>query len=206
MADNGAPGGGRRWKWALLAVGALVLFGMLVGRAWNPPAAPPGPAASFEITELPVPMAAPELRVETGSEKPFSLDSARGQVLLVNFWATWCPPCLEEMPSLTALSGEMQKLYPGRFQVVAVSVDEGWEPVRKLYGQSRPGGMVLGLDRAQQATRAYYCTARGGCPSSYKFPESYIVDGRGRLVAYVVGSRDWSHPEIRRFLRSLIGG
>jgi hypothetical protein len=61
-------------------------------------------------------------------------------------------------------------------------------------------------DAAQDATRSYYCAARGRCPDSYKFPETYIVDGTGRLVAYVVGPRDWSSPAIRRYLERLLEG
>ena len=61
-------------------------------------------------------------------------------------------------------------------------------------------------DPEQIATRAYYCAARGACPDSYKFPETYIVDREGRLVAYIVGPRDWSTPAARQFLERLIEG
>jgi hypothetical protein len=66
-------------------------------------------------------------------------------------------------------------------------------------------GLTVALDPDQRTTVAYYCAARGGCPDSYKFPESYIVDKNGRLVAFVVGPRDWSIPTARAFLEALIG-
>jgi hypothetical protein len=104
------------------------------------------------------------------------------------------------------LGRELAREYPGRFRMVAVSVDEGWDVVQEFFGGTLPSGLLVTLDRTQQATRAYYCTARGGCPERFMFPESYIVDREGRLVAYVVGPRDWSGPAPRRFLRRLLDG
>ena len=171
--------------------------------------APGGRAASeFGIDPAPGEQApAVELTAQDGSH--LSLASLRGKVVFVNFWATWCPPCREEMPSMLALGRELEARHPGRFEMLAVSVDDGWGPVRAFlaappYG-GRTEGMTVALDRPDQATTvAYYCAARGGCPGEYKFPESYIVDRRGRLVAYVVGPRDWSDPRARTYLESLI--
>lgn len=102
------------------------------------------------------------------------------------------------------LGRELAREYPGRFRMVAVSVDEGWDVVQQFFGGAPPQGLLVALDRSQGATRAYYCAARGGCPADYKFPESYIVDGRGQLVAFVIGPRDWTDPAALRFLRRLI--
>jgi len=152
--------------------------------------------------------AAPAIDLVTMDGRPFSLASLRGKVVFVNFWATWCPPCREEMPSMVQLGRELAARYPGRFEMVAVSVDDTWDPVREFLGGppylGKPGVTVL-LDPNQVATRAYYCTARGGRCPDLKFPESYIVDASGRLVAYVVGPRDWSDPAARAFLESLLG-
>ena len=109
---------------------------------------------------------------------------------------------------MVQLGRELAARYPGRFEMVAVSVDDTWDPVREFLGGppylGKPGVTVL-LDPNQVATRAYYCTARGGRCPDLKFPESYIVDASGRLVAYVVGPRDWSDPAARAFLESLLG-
>jgi thiol-disulfide isomerase/thioredoxin len=190
----------------LAAVLALALALSAAGCRRGPP--PAADAAGFGIDaargeEAP----AVELTAQDGSH--LSLASLKGQVVLVNFWATWCPPCREEMPSMIALGRELEARHPGKFKLVAVSVDEGWDPVRAFiagapYGGKTPGCTVA-LDRPDQATTiAYYCAARGGCPGEYKFPESYIVDRRGRLVSYVVGPRDWSDPRARTYLESLI--
>ncbi len=197
---------GRRGLRLVLAALALVaVLAVPAYRAWDVWVEQPRADEAFDITRIrPVP--APDLGTETRGGKPFRLADHRGQVLFVNFWATWCPPCSAEMPSMLQLGWELQREYPGRFRMVAVSVDEGWDVVQQFFGGALPPGLLVTLDRTQDATRAYYCAARGGCPDQFLFPESYIVDGEGRLVAYVVGPRDWSGQPPRRFLRRLLGG
>ena len=137
--------------------------------------------------------------------KPFTLAEARGQVVFVNFWATWCPPCREEMPSMLQLGRELAARHPGKFRMVAVSVDDGWPEVLQFFGgpAARAASTCI-RDPEQAVTREYYCLARGGCPDSFKFPETYVVDASGKLVSYVVGPRDWTDPAARRFLERLI--
>ena len=189
-------------KVTLLGALALLVFGC---RREGPP---PPFAAEFGIDAARGEDApAFELAAQDGTK--VSLSSCRGQVVFVNFWATWCPPCREEMPSMMALGRELEARHPGKFRMVAISVDEGWDPVRAFFAGPPYGGatspLTVVLDRPDQGTTlAYYCAARGGCPGEYKFPESYIVDRRGRLVAYVVGPRDWSDPRPRAYLEDLL--
>jgi thiol-disulfide isomerase/thioredoxin len=159
--------------------------------------------AVFGIDRIDLP--APPIDVPAVGGGRFSLASARGQVVFVNFWATWCTPCRDEMPSMVRLGQELERAHPGRFRMVAVSVDETPEPIAEFFAGAPPPGLVVGLDPDQRVTRAYYCSARGRCPDSLKFPETYIVDASGRLVAYLVGPRDWSLPEARLFLERLLG-
>ena len=110
---------------------------------------------------------------------------------------------------MMALGRELEARHPGKFRMVAISVDEGWDPVRAFFAGPPYAGatspLTVVLDHPDQGTTlAYYCAARGGCPGEYKFPESYIVDGRGKLVAYVVGPRDWSDPRPRAYLEDLL--
>jgi thiol-disulfide isomerase/thioredoxin len=151
---------------------------------------------------------APPLDITALDGARLKVEQFRGQVLFVNFWATWCPPCRAEMPSMLALGRDLEARYPGKFRMLAVSVDDGWNPVKEFFAappyQGNTQGLTVALDEEQKVTSAYYCSARGGCPDSFKFPESYIVDKNGRLVAYVVGPRNWDHPTARAYLESLI--
>jgi hypothetical protein len=102
------------------------------------------------------------------------------------------------------LGRELSARKPGKFKMVAVSVDDGWDEVLKFFSGKLPGGLQITRDPDQAVTRAYYCAARGSCPDSFKFPETYIVDASGNLVSYVVGPRDWSDPAALRWLERLI--
>ena len=110
---------------------------------------------------------------------------------------------------MVRLGQELARRHPGKFRMVAVSVDDGWDPVKRVLRRAAVLRPAAGASRSRstpirRSTRAYYCTARGFCPD-IKFPETYIVDQAGRLVAYVVGPRDWNHPAARAFLERLIG-
>jgi cytochrome oxidase Cu insertion factor (SCO1/SenC/PrrC family) len=150
---------------------------------------------------------APPLELTGLDGKPISLASLHGQVVAVNFWATWCPPCREEMPSMIALGKDLAARHPGRFKMVAVSLDEKADTVRDYLEAlgADAGGVSVAMDTADQSTTtAFYCAARAGCPDDYKLPETYIVDGSGRLVGYVVGPRDWSTPAAREYFEQLL--
>src|SRR5512133_377490 len=189
-----------------LAAAALLLAGCKESRK---PALSQAELDRFGV-ERSAAVQAPPIELTTIDGARFSLASAKGQVVLVNFWATWCPPCRAEMPSMLALGRELEAKHPGKFKMVAVSVDDGWDPVREFFAAppymgSTAGATVVLDDANQSATMGYYCAARGGCPDSYKFPESYIVDGSGKLVSMIIGPREWSAPIARAYLEQLIG-
>ena len=110
---------------------------------------------------------------------------------------------------MLSLGRQLEQSHPGKFRMIAVSLDEGWDPIRAFFASPPYGGktspLTVALDRKDQATTvAYYCAARGGCPGEYKLPESYIVDRSGHLVSYVVGPRDWSDPRARAYIEQLL--
>jgi thiol-disulfide isomerase/thioredoxin len=151
-------------------------------------------------------VAAPPATVQLSDGRPFVLGRSTGEVVFLNFWATWCPPCAAEMPSMLQLGQDLARRHPNKFRMVAVSVDDAWPEIWQFFGGKLPPSAIWALDTDLVATRAYYCAARGGCPDSFKFPETYVLDGKGRIVAYIVGPRDWSDPAARRFLERLIEG
>jgi thiol-disulfide isomerase/thioredoxin len=109
---------------------------------------------------------APDFTLKDASGRSWSLRSLRGRPVLLNFWATWCPPCVEEMPSLENLSRRIGD----RLTVITVSVDEDWETVKKFF----PGGTSLSvlLDRDKEVPKRY---------GTEKYPETFLIDSAGRL-------------------------
>ncbi len=210
---NEVPPTGRGVKTAAAAI-AAVAVALFAWQTWQTISSRPdvvrqsprSAASDFGIDRANAPAPAIDLVALDGSR--FSLAAARGQVVFVNFWATWCPPCRDEMPSMVRLGQELAARYPGKFRMVAVSVDDGLDPVKAYFSappfSGPPSGLTIALDDGQAVTKAYYCTARGGVCPDLKFPETYIVDKAGRLIAYIVGPRDWAHPAARAFLEDLI--
>ncbi len=130
---------------------------------------------------------APDFTVSDGLTT-VHLASYRGHVVLLNFWATWCPPCIQEMPGLIELHHESPDL-----AILAVSVDE--DPVAySSYIARRHVDLITVRDPAQKAANLFHTEG---------WPETYIIDRQGVIRRKIVGDPDWSNPEIRAFLKSL---
>ena len=115
----------------------------------------------------------------------------RGHVVLVNFWATWCVPCREEMPSLERLRASLRGR---RFTVLAVNLAEPESRIRKFL-EAVPVGFPVLLDRDTQAARAWQAKL---------LPATYIVGPDGAIRYRHVGELDWSKPEVRETILALI--
>jgi thiol-disulfide isomerase/thioredoxin len=137
-----------------------------------------------------IPVAAPDFTLAMRDGRMVSLSSLRGEVVLVNFWATWCETCRVEIPSLEKLATRTRDR---RFQIVAVSVDENWEAVEKFFSDGTPLSIVLDTPRA--TPRAY---------GTEKFPESFLVDRDGMIRAFIVSERDWSSPDVEECVEALM--
>ncbi len=208
-AGQQTPEQGGKGKAVAIAAVALFVVAAAGWTSWQlwvegPRQAEAAREKAFDVTQVARPAPAPPVLGFTVEGKPFTLAEARGQVVFVNFWATWCPPCREEMPSMLQLGRDLAARHPGKFRMVAVSVDDGWPEVMQFFAGRLPGGIDVVRDPDQAVTREYYCLARGSCPDSFKFPETYVVDPSGKLVSYVVGPRDWNDPAARAFLERLI--
>lgn len=123
-----------------------------------------------------------------------ALAEQRGRVVFVNFWATWCPPCRDEAPSLERLYAD---LHGEGFEILAVSIDAAGqestvEAFRREYGLSFP---IL-LDPGKDAHDAYGVTG---------VPETYLIDAQGRLAERFIGPRNWDDPRYARVVRRLLG-
>ena len=116
-----------------------------------------------------------------------TLADLRGKSVMVHFWATWCEPCRDELPGLLTLTSELAAT--GRFELVAVAVDDDWEAIRRFFAGSIPRPIVR-PDAAEVHRRFGAST----------LPDTYLVDARGRLVVRYAGSRDWRTPGAREHL------
>ncbi len=112
------------------------------------------------------------------------LHALRGQVVFVNIWATWCPPCIEEMPTIQHL---YERLHGKGLTILAVSLDALGAQVVAPFMQQRRLSFPTLLDTMNLTQRLYQTTG---------VPESFIVDKRGILVEKIVGPRDWVHPQM----------
>lgn len=124
--------------------------------------------------------------------KNISLSSLKGKVVLLNFWASWCPPCLEEMPSLQVL---YKKLQSKPFELLAVNIDEDGVSSALPVVQKLDLNFPILLDPPQETTRKY---------GTIGVPETYIIDTNGIVVEKIFGPRDWSKPENQASIEVLL--
>ncbi|MCC6620282.1 MAG: TlpA family protein disulfide reductase [Deltaproteobacteria bacterium] len=158
------------------------------------------PAIGAELVDLPLTAEQAGWRLETASGQAITLGQLpTDRLVFLNFWATWCPPCREELPSMLRLQSEMR----GRaFMMVAVGYDETWEQVREFFAQWRgamPGPDQLVLLRDPQQEEGTTLRERFG---TTKLPDTYVLYG-GRIVARFVNARNWADPSIMSYFRQL---
>jgi peroxiredoxin len=124
--------------------------------------------------------------------KQVSLGDYKGKVVFLNIWATWCPPCREEMPSMEKLYKELRG---EDFEILAVSIDTaGVTAVAPFMKEFHPSFLVL-LDPAGKIKNLYGTTG---------VPESFIINKEGRIEKIIIGPMDWATPDAVRFFRDLI--
>ncbi|MFQ5895481.1 MAG: TlpA disulfide reductase family protein [Nitrospinota bacterium] len=123
-----------------------------------------------------------------------ALSDYRGKVVVVNIWATWCPPCLAEMPSMERL---YQKLKGEGFEILGVSVDVMGREVVEPFTRRLKITYPIPLDVRGTIKKLYGITG---------VPESFILNREGVLVRKVVGAIEWDRPEVLAFFRELLKG
>lgn len=121
------------------------------------------------------------------------LSDYRGKLVIVNFWATWCPPCEREIPSMERT---YRKFKHRGLVILGIEEGEGWETVEPVAEQMKITYPVL-LDRDESVSRRYKIIG---------LPTSYLIDPRGRIVDVLVGGRNWTNPGLRARLARLLPG
>jgi cytochrome c biogenesis protein CcmG/thiol:disulfide interchange protein DsbE len=135
---------------------------------------------------------APPFKLPALAGGEVELGSFRGRLTLVNFWATWCPPCVEEMPSLERLH---RALAPEGLVVLGVSVDEDEGALRHFLSEHGVTFPVLRDPGGRVAAGAYHATG---------YPETFVIDEAGLVRAQYVGPAEWDTPEALDHFRGLL--
>ncbi len=181
---------------ATLLVG-LAFLAWLLTLSRGLPAAPAGadPYVALALIRLSPPTAAKAFSVPLLAGGTASLDDYRGRVVFLNFWATWCVPCREEMPAIERLN---QRLAAKGLAVLAVSIDTGpeAEAVRRFVAEHRLT-FPIGLDPSLRVVDLYGIRA---------LPATFLVDRRGRVLAQALGPREWDGPDAVSFVERLLAG
>jgi thiol-disulfide isomerase/thioredoxin len=171
---------------------AVALLALLAGVAlWGHGRERPEAERPLDVVRL-TPAPAPDFTLHDLAGRPVRLADFRGRVVFLNFWATWCAPCREEIPALQTLARD---LAARGLVVLAVNYEERPDVVR-AFARDTDLGLAVLLDADGAAARQYRVTG---------LPASFFVDRGGALVGSVFGVRDWRGPAARVYVDGLLG-
>lgn len=188
---------------------ALIAFALILHRSGVPTGADtsvraaaevtPSPHPGFKFTPLAKPRLLPQLQFVDGEGRVLSLADFRGKVVLLNIWATWCPPCRAEMPTLDRLQAKLGG--PG-FEVLALSIDQEGVPLVKAFYQE-VGLKALRIYIEESGMSLLALNVVG-------LPATLLIDPRGREIGRTLGPAEWDSPGvitvIRRYLDAASAG
>ncbi|MFQ5881741.1 MAG: peroxiredoxin family protein [Candidatus Methylomirabilales bacterium] len=169
---------GTRPPWGSVALLLLLLLMVLPARAQHPAPESDHLAPDFSLPDL--------------QGKMVSLSQYKGKVVLLNFWATWCPPCRLEMPTMEKA---YRKYKAQGFKVVAVSVDAGPKSVVNHFLRELGLSFQVLLDPQMATLRTF---------RSFSLPTSFVIDRQGVIRFRELGYRDWTDPESTKLLEALL--
>jgi thiol-disulfide isomerase/thioredoxin len=151
-----------------------------------------GTLARFELAKTPKPL--PDFAFVNAEDKPLKLSDYKGKVVLVNFWATWCAPCVKEMPSLDKLQAEMGR---DKFIVLPLSLDGPSKPkVAPFYQDKKLTELGIYFDKGRKTMQAVDVNV---------LPTSILVDAEGRELGRIEGEADWEKPEAVALMKAAVG-
>lgn len=169
---------------AIVAIGLITLVG---------PSVASDPFASLKMSRLPAGSQAASFELTGLDGKVVKSSELAGKVVLINFWATWCGPCKEEMPSLARLQ---QQLDPSRFALLTITTDLQRQGIAQFLARLGVTLPVL-FDEDQEVSRAFM--VRG-------LPTTVVIARDGSLLGRAVGPRPWDSPEIVAAMRQMMEG
>ncbi|HKJ04951.1 MAG TPA: TlpA disulfide reductase family protein [Geopsychrobacteraceae bacterium] len=137
---------------------------------------------------------APDFTLEDMQGNKVSLSDFKGKIVMINFWATWCPPCIEEMPSMEKL---YKKLGKEDFVILAINIEPDAREYVAEFLAKNPYTYPVLLDGESLVQELY---------GAYRLPETVIVNRQGEIVNRVVGGRDWMDETMIQLLASMVNG
>ncbi len=159
-----------------------------VGAVWIKSLVPPdSPSGSLQFLS-----AAAELPIYDRAGAKTDLAKEKGKIFIIHFWATWCPPCVEEIPALSRFWDN----YRTRSDVglYAISVDKDWKTIEEFM-KKNPSAIPLFHDPGATTAKRFGTT---------QYPETYVVNDKGRVLFRVQGAVSWSDPEFRSRIDQLL--
>ena len=149
-----------------------------------------GAADDQSLTPISGQPAAPDFDLKDPEGRPQRLADYRGKPVILNFWATWCPPCREEMPSMQRA---YEKLAAEGIAVVAINVGEDAQTIAQFL-EEEPVDVALPMDTDSKVAQRYHMKG---------LPTTYVIDPDGRLAYRAMGSREWDDPSLLEQVRAL---
>lgn len=172
---------------------AMLLVVWYLGLGGPAGATPPFRGQLGEFSVHPTPKPTPDIHFTDANGVTRSLADFSGRVVLLNFWATWCAPCVEEMPALDRLQG---RLGGPDFAVVAISIDrQGADVVAPFLEKLGIGQLARYFDRSGASMRAF--ALRG-------LPTTLLIDEQGREIGRLEGAAHWDSPQAEAFIRHFL--
>jgi thiol-disulfide isomerase/thioredoxin len=171
----------------LTAIFAVALAA--AGAVWIKSLVPPeSPSGSLQFLS-----AAPELPIFNQAGAKTDLAKEKGKIFIIHFWATWCPPCVDEIPALSKFWEKYQSR-SDRLELFAVSVDKDWKTVDDFM-KKNPSSLPLYRDPDAATSKRFGTTI---------YPETYVVNEKGRVLFRVQGAVNWNDPEFRSRIDNLL--
>lgn len=151
-----------------------------------------GSVGRFKLEQPPKPM--PDFAFLDGEDKPRTLADYKGKTVLMNFWATWCNPCVKEMPSLNKLQAAMDK---EKFLVLPLSLDGPSRPkVKPFYAEKKLDHLGIYFDKGRKSMKVFDVGI---------LPTSILVDAQGRELGRLEGEAEWDTPEALALMKAATG-
>jgi cytochrome c biogenesis protein CcmG/thiol:disulfide interchange protein DsbE len=133
---------------------------------------------------------APDFKIKDQSGREVKLSDYRGKVVFLNFWGTFCVPCIAEMPEMEIMHNAFKDR---KFQMIAISIDTNWKEVNEFY-KDKNLTLPTFLDPGHQVANLY---------KVFKFPETFLIDGNGYVVKHT-WQENWANPKHMDYVESLI--